>query len=423
MRGLVATAAVAVASMGGAALSALAVEPVAVVANYAAIAQAGYGDTLAGVQRLQAAVGELLAEPGPVRLEAARDAWRVAQLTYLQTEPFRFGNPVVDAWEPRVNSWPIDEGLLDYVAGPYADIGADNPWYTANVVANPAPLVAGKPFDAAAIDASLLRRLQEADGIESNVATGWHAVEFFLWGQDLNGTGPGAGDRPWTDYATGEGCTNGNCDRRRAFLAATAGLLVADMAEMAAAWQDGGAARAVVTDATPEAALQTVLTGLGSLAYGELAGERIKLGLLLGDPEEEQDCFSDHTAAAHLADVMGLVNVYRGRYARPDGTVVAGPGLGQLVAASDAGLDQAIQAQLDRTVAAFETIRDRAAGGMAYDQMLAPGNAKGSALLNAGIQALVDLTALLQQAGQALNLGQVAFEGSDSLDDAKAVFE
>ena len=38
--------------------------------------------------------------------------------------------------------------------------------------------------------------LQEAGGIEANVATGYHAIEFLLWGQDLHGTGPGAGKRP-----------------------------------------------------------------------------------------------------------------------------------------------------------------------------------------------------------------------------------
>jgi putative iron-regulated protein len=45
------------------------------------------------------------------------------------------------------------------------------------------------------------------------VATGYHAIEFLLWGQDLNGTGPGAGNRPWTDYSRTE-CSNGHCDRR-----------------------------------------------------------------------------------------------------------------------------------------------------------------------------------------------------------------
>ena len=28
----------------------------------------------------------------------------------MQTEAFRFGNAIVDDWEGRVNSWPLDEG-------------------------------------------------------------------------------------------------------------------------------------------------------------------------------------------------------------------------------------------------------------------------------------------------------------------------
>src|SRR3546814_13690158 len=43
-----------------------------------------------------------------------------------------------------------------------------------------------------------------------------------------------------------------------------------------------------------------------SLSYGELAGERMKLGLLLHDPEEEQDCFSDNTHNSHYYDVEGM---------------------------------------------------------------------------------------------------------------------
>ncbi len=54
------------------------------------------------------------------------------------------------------------------------------------------------------------------------------------------------------------------------------------------------------------------MTGLGSLSYGELAGERIKLGLMIHDPEEEHDCFSDNTHASHFFDALGIRNVYLG---------------------------------------------------------------------------------------------------------------
>ena len=59
--------------------------------------------------------------------------------------------------------------------------------------------------------------------------------------------------------------------------------------------------------------LSTILIGMGSLSYGELAGERMKLGVMLHDPEEENDCFSDNTHASHYNDARGIRNVYPGR--------------------------------------------------------------------------------------------------------------
>lgn len=398
-----------------------AAEPAAVVETYADIAAATYGDAAAGAIALRAAVSTLVAAPSPDSLAAARQAWRDARLPYMQTEVFRFGNPVVDDWEGRVNAWPLDEGLIDYVAGDYA--AGENDLANLNVIATPRFTLAGTEVDASAITPALISgTLHEADGIETNVASGWHAVEFLLWGQDLNGTGPGAGDRPHTDFVAGPDCTGGNCDRRAAYLLAAADLLVADMDEMAAAWASGGAARAAVT-ADPAAGLTAMLTGMGSLSYGELAGERMKLGLMLNDPEEEHDCFSDNTQHSHFHDGLGIRNVYLGSYTHPDGRMVTGPALADLVATADPALDAALKADLDASVAALDAIRARAEAGLAYDQMLAPGHAEGEALLMAAVGALVAQTASIQRAVTVLGLSGVTVEGSDSLDAPTAVFQ
>src|SRR4051812_39465173 len=97
--------------------SALAAEPTAeaILKNYADIALAGYSDSLAGAKTLDTAIDALLASPTDAALKAARDAYVAARVPYQQTEAYRFGNPIVDDWEPRVNSWPLDEGLIDYV--------------------------------------------------------------------------------------------------------------------------------------------------------------------------------------------------------------------------------------------------------------------------------------------------------------------
>jgi putative iron-regulated protein len=111
---------------------------------------------------------------------------------YQQTEAFRFGNPIVDDWEGRVNAWPLDEGLIDYTSGDYGN--EENALATLNVIATPKFTLSGTEIDASTITPELISgTLHEADGIEANVASGYHAIEFLLWGQDLNGTNPGAG--------------------------------------------------------------------------------------------------------------------------------------------------------------------------------------------------------------------------------------
>ena len=401
---------------------ALAADPAAVADTYADIAEATYGDSLTTAQTLQVAVNALVAAPSADTLAAARSAWLAARVPYQQSEAFRFGNPVVDDWEGRVNSWPLDEGLIDYVDPSYGQ-SEENPLSTLNVIAVPKFSLSGTEVDATTITPALISdTLQEADGIESNVASGYHAIEFLLWGQDLNGTGPGAGNRPHTDYLFGDSCTNDNCDRRAAYLVAATDLLVNDLTFMTAAWAEGGAARDAVA-ADPQAGLLMMLTGMGSLSYGELAGQRMRLGLMLNDPEEEHDCFSDNTHNSHYYDAMGIRNVYLGRYVRVDGTAVSGPSLSDLVAAIDPSVDTRLKAELDASVAAIGALKAAAEGGLKIDMMLAPGNAKGEALIMGGVNALVTQTASIERAVAVLGLSKVDFEGSDSLDKPDAVFQ
>ncbi|MBK8086094.1 MAG: peptidase [Devosia sp.] len=396
----------------------LAAEPTAgaILETYADIALAGYEDALATARALDAATDALIAAPSEATLAAARTAWVAARPSYQQTEAFRFGNAIVDAWEGRVNAWPLDEGLIDYVDASYGGESDENGLYTANVIANPALTIDGAAVDASAITPAFLEDiLQEAGGIEANVATGYHAIEFLLWGQDLNGTGPGAGNRPFTDYAT-----EANAARRAQYLDAATDLLVTDLEEMVANWQQGGAARA----ALGESGLATILTGMGSLSYGELAGERMKLGLLLHDPEEEHDCFSDNTYNSHLHDAIGVQNVYLGRYARVDGSIVEGASLSDLIAVRDAALDAEIRTLLADTVARMQVMAARGETVEKYDQMIAEGNDEGNAVVQAAIDGLIAQTRGIERAVALLELGEsVAIEGSDSLSNPDAVFQ
>ncbi len=211
--------------------------PDAVLQTYGDIASAMYDDALAGAKTLKVAVDALLADPDDKTLAAARDAWKASRPAYQESEGYRFGNAIVDDWEGRVNAWPLDEGLIDYVdTATYGDASDENPLYTANVIASKKLQIGPDEVDATVIDGALLDKLQEALGVEANVATGYHAIEFLLWGQDLNGTGPGAGNRPATDYSL-NACTHDNCDRRRAYLTAATDRLIDDLAEMSGNWK------------------------------------------------------------------------------------------------------------------------------------------------------------------------------------------
>jgi putative iron-regulated protein len=397
--------------------------PEEVLDTYVNIAAANYEDSLITAQRLQATVTALVAEPSAENLNAARAAWLAARVPYQQTEVFRFGNAIVDDWEGKVNAWPLDEGLIDYVDASYGGQTDENAFAALNVIANSTFTLSGEEIDATIISPALLEEaLQEADGVEANVATGYHAIEFLLWGQDLNGHGVGAGDRPWTDYAKDDDCTNGNCDRRGEYLTAATELLISDLEYMAVAWADGGEARTeLMGDAN--AGISAILTGMGSLSYGETAGERMRLGVMLNDPEEEHSCFADNTHNDHFYNGVGIQNVYLGEYIRVDGSLVSGPSLSDLVAETDAVLDAEMQDKLGDAVMALGRIKIAAESGFAYDQMLERGNDAGEALIMGGVNGLIDQTRSIERVIVTLGVDSISIEGSDSLDDPEAVFQ
>jgi putative iron-regulated protein len=392
----------------------------AVLTTYGDIAHAMYEDTLTTAKALQVAVTAFLADPTAAKLNAARTAWKAARVPYSQTEGYRFGNAIVDEWEAKVNAWPLDEGLIDYVDASYGKASDENPLYTLNVIANKQIRIGARAVNASVIDANLLRQLQEAQGVQANVATGYHAIEFLLWGQDLHGTGPGAGERPASDYDL-KACTHANCDRRAAYLKVAAQLLVEDLTEMTANWAKGGKARAELAAKGPDGGLATILTGVGSLSYGELAGERMKLGLILHDPEEEQDCFSDNTHNEHYYDEFGMTEIWRARYTRVDGSIVEGASLRDYVMAKNADAAKRMDDRMNEALAKVKAIKEMGdSGRMAYDQMIGSNNPEGNKLVQDAIDALIAQTRADEGVVAALSL-KISLEGSDSLDHPSAV--
>lgn len=386
----------------------------AVVKHYADIASAVFDDAASTAKTLQTAIEALLATPNDETLKAAREAWLAARVPYMQSEVFRFGNTIVDDWEGQVNAWPLDEGLIDYVAEDYQH-ALGNPGASANIIANTEIQVGEDKLDVSEITPDLLASLNELGGSEANVATGYHAIEFLLWGQDLHGTGPGAGERPASDYVVGEGATGGHNERRRAYLKAATDLLVADLDEMAGQWKAGVADnyRASLEGESAENGLRKILFGMGSLSLGELAGERMKVALEANSTEDEHDCFSDNTHNSHFYNGKGIRNVYLGEYKRADGSELKGASLSELVAKADATTDATLKADLEATEAKLQALVDSANNGQHFDQLIAADNAEGQQLVRDAIAALVKQTGAIEQAAAKLGISDLNPDTAD----------
>ncbi|WCM87061.1 imelysin family protein [Acidovorax sp. NCPPB 3576] len=307
----------------------------AVAAHYAALVHANYEDTLNAAKTMQAAIKAFTAKPSVETLAEARKTWLAAREFYGQTEAFRFyGGPIDDDKGPegQINAWPMDESYVDSVEGK-PDAG----------------LVNNRKF---AITKKNLAAQNERGG-EENIATGWHAIEFFLWGQDLSETGPG--DRNFEDFVDGKGK---NADRRRQYLTVVTDLLIDDLTFLVKAWDPKAKNnyRAKFAKGGQES-VRKMLVGLGSLSRGELAGERLEVALNSQDQEDEHSCFSDNTHRDAVTNAQGIQNVWLGQYRRADGSQVQGPSLRDLVAAKDAALAEKTTQQIAASVKAAEAIQ------------------------------------------------------------------
>ena len=317
------------------AMAASAVTHAAVAQQYAALVHANYEDVLTGAKALQTAVDAFLVAPSAATQDAAKKAWLAAREAYGQTEAFRFyGGPIdgKDGPEGRMNAWPMDESFVDSVKGK-PNTG----------------LINNKKF---AIHRKNLIAQNER-GSEENIATGWHAIEFFLWGQDLSDTGPG--ERSFEDFVDGKAP---NADRRRLYLKTVTDLLVSDAEGLLKAWAPGVKTnyRAKFEKGGKES-VRKMLVGLGSLSRGELAGERLEVALNSQDQEDEHSCFSDNTHRDAVTNAKGIQNVWLGSYKRADGSAVSGPSLKDLVATTDAALADKTTKQIAESVAAAEAIQ------------------------------------------------------------------
>lgn len=369
---------------------------VPVLENYAAIVLATYEDTITTARALDAAVDALLANPSEQTLNAARESWKAARIPYGYSEAFRFyGGPIDSEHGPegQLNGWPLDENHIDAVA-----LDKYNAAPGLNIIGNP------KQFPA--ITPQLIAD-QNENGGEKNIASGYHAVEFLLWGQDWNDPPESAGQRPYTDFVPqGDPATDANA-RRGQYLKAASTLIISDLESVAAQWRESKEANYRTQFLTGDVytSLKRMFTGIAALSEVEMAGERMNVPLLSSDQEEEQSCFSDLTADELRANAAGIEHVYFGRYQRLDGSTISGPSLADLVKAKDARAAEEIEARLERTRETVGAVKNP------FDREILAENTEGRARMQAAIDALRAQTLSLSRGARSIDIFLSDLEG------------
>ena len=364
----------------GAGTNSLADVKTAFIAHYAGLLEAEYQDSLALTLRLETNVEIFLKNPGAENLAAARQAWTDCREPYLQSEVGRFYDGPIDGIEGYINAWPIDENYLDYtVAAP--DAGIIN-----QLAAHPE------------ITREVIIGANEKEG-EKTVSTGFHAIEFLLWGQDLYADSPGR--RPFSDYVDGNAGPGLHAARRRLYLHLLVQLLAEHLQIVVNQWQPGHPEnyRARLLAMPPDAALEKIFTGLGNLSGSELSGERLLVPYTTKSQENEHSCFSDTTHLDLVRNEVGIQDVFLGRYVRANGTMLQGAGLLDVVERIDSKLAKKLRQQLAVGVADLKAIPPP------FDQaILGDGSAPGRVAIKKSLDALQLQTASIVRAAAALGL-------------------
>ena len=349
------------------------------IATYSELVFRNYQDAYNAARNLQNAVDEFVSNVGDdsdEELQSVRQAWLDSRMSYGESEAFRFYEGPIDFGkrpdgsvgpETMLNGWPVNESYIDYVEGqPSAGIINDGS----------IPITRE----------TLVERNARDD--EADITTGFHAIEFLLWGQDLDANGPG--HRPARDFIGG-----GVHERRRAYLKVATDLLVDQLHGLVEAWAPNGRNyRAELAAMDPRKSVAKILTGIATLSGFELAFERLATALDSGSQEDEHSCFSDTTHIDVLANAIGVANVYFGRYGD-----FSGSGISTLVKAANPQLNQLLEDQIAKSVALARAIDHP------FDKTLrTPPGSPERAKVEALVTSLQTQARLLKAAGAALGV-------------------
>lgn len=396
-----------------------------VITSNANIAYAAYSDSLISAIALQDAINTFIAAPTDANFSSTKQAWLDAREPYGQTEVYRFREGPIDfvdeaagteGPEGSLNAWPLGEALIDYIStapavngSPFQEDGTSA--LSSNIIADITAY--------ATIDKATIQSLSNKEDDERNVTTGYHAIEFLLWGQDLNTDlsssqdvrDATAGQRPVTDFNTSGACTSGEgsaqadeiCTRRGQYLQVATEILIDDLTTVVEAWEPVTGDHYKTFVAGGDTSLALILEGMGRLSFGELAGERINVALTTDSQEDEHSCFSDNTHRDIYLNAKGVQNSFNATYTRINGEKIEGASIYDLLLTEGfPELANKLRASLEATMSAASVIDTKAESGTPFDVLIQEGIDQENVI--AVIDALVVQTDDIEEAIEALEI-------------------
>lgn len=276
----------------------------AVLSNFVdGVARPQYNDLASKSDALYNSIVALQATPTDANLTAARQSWKDMRAVWERCEGFLFGPVDDDNYDPYMDTWPTDYVQMDSLLNSSGSL-------TLNAIQN--------------ITLSL---------------RGFHPLEYILFGQ--NGTRTAAGITA----------------RQKEYMSSLATDLRNNCHALADAWEPTKGAYGVQITVTGErakyATRREVFLAMvdGLIEICEEVGEgKMEEPFVEKNPQKVESPYSGNSVTDFRNNIVGLQNVYLGRY------TADGAGLNDIVAMSNAALDNKLQAQIAEAIASFDNI-------------------------------------------------------------------
>jgi predicted lipoprotein len=277
----------------------------AVLGNFADnVARAQYNDLAAKSDVLYNSIVALQSNTSDANLAAARNAWKDMRAIWERCEGFLFGPVEDDNYDPYMDTWPTDYVQMDSL-----------------------------------LSSSNALTLQDIEGITLSLR-GFHPIEYIIFGQQGSRTAAGI------------------TARQKQYMVSLATDLRNNCHSLAASWDASGGNYGVqLTGAgtinSKYASRKEVLLAMvdGLIEICEEVGEgKMDEPFVQQDPQKVESPYSGNSVADFKNNIIGLQNVYFGRY------IADGAGMNDLVAAGNVSLDNKLQAQMTAAISSFDNI-------------------------------------------------------------------